>query len=467
MIAQMLLMGVRFGTEAYRVYVMLYVALSQILAQFQMSLFFTKDVINEDYMEETIKNYLTVLQFTALVSFAPALIARYYDEIQANPALTNFFTSMPYLANVMDAVKTAREGDLPPMPIDSWTDLFLRFSPLKYIAPIFSKPSLDLMEVAAEITRAAAPMLTIPEENRITYMRQFLQDFDHPAPQPAEIPNEDDIINNYNPLLPVIWMILSNHIMILSRYVTFHASGEAPANISTIISTADAWLTLFPHQYIPGLGLVSNPQTKTAYDDTWSWYGGAYYCGPGISGEDSCMSPLFYVHKTACWFSGGGTHIGCVTRLQFEGQFHRLYCRAGLYVSDIPTGDYIRVQRDGDTIFTITGDELANTGQIGCIDIDIPLGIDPPYTDPTIYIYRGHTSAYWGTFDTYLSNVTLHGGALTPDQVRPTARTPRYEAHADTAGTLTFAIPRADWDNTDPASILLEIGGLERLNSVD
>lgn len=434
-----------FGLAALNWMVHLQYGIVKRLSEISFGLFVIADDPTSEVYQDLIDQYRAALRFYCYLCLPELTALAYYDDIHSDPTLWGFWRSDPYLSACLDGVHAAHNADEPDQTLLSWLTMIITTAAIPGGILILALLATEPMRYALELYAHAPAIADLNGRAAAAKVNQYNQTHDHKTPYIPPLQDIDEAIATLCPVLPFIVTSAFAHITNYSRYAAAAGDPGAPIDINQFATTHPARLTFDDQTYAlqshydpshiqfatpldwlqehnPGQGCIhvsslkacanmgfpGPSQTLICYDDTWTYSGYGYYCGSSKELPAGCMDAELPVHRTCCNYAYRDVYIAVTSTLQFTGRFTHIDLEIGMYSSDRPHDGGTRIYCNGTQIHHVTEIDLAPTGHTGCTHITIPIAAGSILTDPTIQIQRYHNHSWYGSFDTWVSPVTLY-----------------------------------------------------------
>ncbi|MGE4375278.1 MAG: hypothetical protein AB7D01_06180, partial [Methanoculleus sp.] len=236
--------AVDVGVAALNALVHLNATMAELATSFNFAYFVASDALDAPEYASMLQKNDIALYFYCLSSLPELITLAYYDQIQADALVLNYWRSHGYLDRCLQAVKAGREHNSTVDNVVAWLEAVLPFTPFKFLLPQISALTSSPGAVAAELAYHAWSTLNNSGHDLIAAMQRFIQEFDNKYP--AEIPatDTDTAIATANPMVPFIVANLFPAIRSFSAAVEYHESPTRAPNILPIAANLPVTITL-------------------------------------------------------------------------------------------------------------------------------------------------------------------------------------------------------------------------------
>lgn len=214
-----LLRSANWAIETYRKILDVTMTFADLCSQISFSLFISFSSDDDELIENYINAYYYLLLAYTYFCTPELLIIKYYDSIEKNPQLRDWFSHTKYLKSLMTAVERAREEHAEVNDLRELLEAIYEYSPLSFILSIKENIIDNTIELLNEIANHFQSFTHYNAHEMYARIKRLIQLYDQAEVKEIKITRSDELIAKLNPFLPFCFTNLTAHIQAFYSYV--------------------------------------------------------------------------------------------------------------------------------------------------------------------------------------------------------------------------------------------------------
>ncbi|MHC1611628.1 MAG: hypothetical protein ACXQTW_08590 [Candidatus Methanospirareceae archaeon] len=217
-----------WAIETYRRILDVTMFFADLCSQISFSLFIAFNSEDDRRIEQYLDAYYCLLLSYTYFCDPELMVIKYYDEINRNPYLRQWFTHTKYLRSLMEAVKRAREEHAEIDDLGEFLEAIYEYSPFSFILAIKQNIIDNAIELLNEKSAHFESILHCDAHKMYAKIKEQIQRYDQHEVKEIKIPRSEELIAQLNPFLPFYFVNLTAHIHAFLSYVDAYERKQIP-----------------------------------------------------------------------------------------------------------------------------------------------------------------------------------------------------------------------------------------------